>query len=266
MTERTEEYDGQPVFWQEYPSDETPVLYVHGVPNSSDIWLPFLERVGGLAPDLPGFGRSGKRADLPYGLSFYDNWLERFLERRGLERVKLVVHDLGAVGLLWAQRFPERVEKLVICDAAPLLPGYAPHSVARAARIPGVGEILMGALSTRWLARRMLRKANVEPLPREFFEPLIEHFDQGTQRAILKLYRSIERGDLQRAGARLGEIDCPALVVWGSQDPYVAPAFAGAYADAVGGPTEIALFDRAGHWPWYDRPEVIERVSDFLTG
>jgi pimeloyl-ACP methyl ester carboxylesterase len=22
----------------------------------------------------------------------------------------------------------------------------------------------------------------------------------------------------------------------------------------------------AGHWPWYDRPDVVERVAAFLTG
>ena len=98
------------------------------------MWLPFLERTGGIAPDLPGFGRSGKRADLAYDMPFYDNWLERFLEWREIDKVDLVVHDWGAVGLLWAQRFPERVGKLVICNAAPFFAGYTPHGFAKAAR------------------------------------------------------------------------------------------------------------------------------------
>ena len=44
------------------PDDRPPALYVHGNPTNSDDWLPFLERTGGIAPDLPGFGRSGKPA------------------------------------------------------------------------------------------------------------------------------------------------------------------------------------------------------------
>ena len=44
-------------------SESAPVLYVHGVPTSSDDWLPFLDRTGGLAPDLLGFGRSAKAAE-----------------------------------------------------------------------------------------------------------------------------------------------------------------------------------------------------------
>ena len=52
---------------------------------------------GGLAPDLPGFGRSGKRGDGRYTLDGYADWLERFLEHAGIDRVRLVVHDWGAV-------------------------------------------------------------------------------------------------------------------------------------------------------------------------
>src|SRR5204862_101881 len=83
-----------------------PVLYVHGVPTSSDDWIPFPERTGGVAPDLPGFGRSGKRGDLDYTMEGYERFLEAFLELVELDRVRLVVHDWGAVGLLWAMRFP----------------------------------------------------------------------------------------------------------------------------------------------------------------
>src|ERR1035441_9905736 len=35
-------------------------LSLHGVPSNSDEWVEFLKLTGGLAPDLPGFGRSGK--------------------------------------------------------------------------------------------------------------------------------------------------------------------------------------------------------------
>jgi pimeloyl-ACP methyl ester carboxylesterase len=265
MAEHTEDHDGQPVFWREEPIKGTPTLYVHGVPNSSDMWLPFLERTGGIAPDLPGFGRSGKRADLAYDMPFYDDWIERFLDWRELDRINLVVHDWGAVGLLWAQRFPDRVEKLVICDAAPFFPGYSPHRFAKAARTRWIGEFVMGGLSFHWIARRMLRKSNVNELPKSFFESVIPQFDQGTQRAVLKLYRSVQPGDLERAGANLGALDCPALIVWGSQDPYVPPAFASTYANALGGRTQVALHESAGHWPWLDQPEIVDEVTTFLT-
>ena len=56
----TGEVEGLPVGWRSAPFEGTPALYLHGVPNSSLTWLPFLERTGGVALDLPGFGESVK--------------------------------------------------------------------------------------------------------------------------------------------------------------------------------------------------------------
>ena len=94
--------------------------------------------------DLPGFGRSGKPGYLSYEMEEYDRFLERFLDDRGIERVSLVVHDWGAVALLLAQRLPERIARLVIINAVPLLPGYRWHRTARIWRTPMLGELAMG--------------------------------------------------------------------------------------------------------------------------
>ncbi|HEX7297820.1 MAG TPA: alpha/beta hydrolase [Solirubrobacteraceae bacterium] len=246
---------GQPLFWRSAEGADPPVLYLHGVPTSSDDWLPFLERTGGLAPDLPGFGRTGKRGDGEYTLAGYDRFVESFLDHVEVERVRLVVHDWGAAGLLWAQRNPERVERLVLIDAVPLLPGYRWHRLARLWRMRAVGELTIG-LSTRWAARRVL--------PPAVADHAWAHFDQGTQRAILRLYRSTPEDALARAGLDLGRIDCPALVVWGDRDPYIEPAFADAYAAALGGETEVLHLHDAGHWPWHERPDAIDRIATFL--
>ena len=58
VEERVEDVDGQPIRWRSAPGLDPPVLYVHGVPESGDMWDPFLARTGGVAPDLPGFGGS----------------------------------------------------------------------------------------------------------------------------------------------------------------------------------------------------------------
>ena len=266
LREHTAELDSTPVFWREAPGDgAAPVLYLHGVPTSSDDWIPFLERTGGLAPDLPGFGRSGKPGSRRYDMEEHADWIDSFLAQRGAERERLVMHDWGVLGLVWAQRAPERVERLVVMNAVPLLPGYRWHRIARVWRTRGAGELFMGA-TTRWGLKLLSREASATPgpLPHEFLDATWSHFDQGTQRAILRLYRSAPPVELGRAGARLGSLSCPALVLWGERDPYIAPSFAAAYTDALGGPVETEIVGGAGHWPWLDRPEVIDRVAEFL--
>jgi pimeloyl-ACP methyl ester carboxylesterase len=267
LSEKTVELDGLPIFWRSAPTDgpAAPVLYLHGVPTNSDDWVPFLQRTGGLAPDLPGFGRSGKPGYLKYTIDEYASFIERFLDRLGVERVRMLVHDWGAVGLAFAQAHPERVERLIVTNAVTFLPGYRWHRTARMWRTPVLGEIAMGTINRR-LLRLTTRESNVTPgpLPEEWIDSVLDHFDQGTQRAILRLYRSSPSHVLAKAGEHLSKLDMPSLVLWGMQDPYIPKRFAAEYAKALPNSELVELPD-AGHWWWFDRPDAIERVADFLT-
>ena len=255
VTEHDSEVAGVQVHRLEAPAGAAaPVLYVHGVPTASWQWLPFLERIGGIAPDLPGYGKSGKPGDFDYSISGYGRFLERLVDELSLERFSLVVHDWGVVALELAQRRPELIERLVLLVTVPFLPGYRWHRIARGWRTPVVGELMMG-LSSRYAFRRSL--------PKEIADRAWEDFDHGTQRAILRLYRSAPPEALARAGEHLSELRCPALVLWPTRDPYIDARFGREYADALGGETSLEPVD-AGHWTWFDQPDVVDRVSDFL--
>jgi pimeloyl-ACP methyl ester carboxylesterase len=255
VAERSGEVAGLQVRWLEAPPGAAPpVLYLHGVPTASWQWLPFLETGGGVAPDLPGFGRSAKPGDFDYSIPGYGSFLESFVDALGFDRFSLVVHDWGGVGLELAQRRPELIERLVMMATVPLLPGYRWHRVARGWRTPLVGELMMG-LTTRYGLRRSL--------PAELADRVHADLDHGTQRAILRLYRSASEEQLARAGEGLSRLTCPALVLWPEHDPYIGPEFGPAYADALGGEVTLEMVD-AGHWTWLDRPEIVERVRQFL--
>jgi pimeloyl-ACP methyl ester carboxylesterase len=265
VTDRRGEVGEVELFWREAPVPEgrVPTLYVHGVPTNSDDFLDFLPRTGGLAPDLPGLGRSGKPAHFPYTLDGYADVLDAFLAEREVDRFSLVMHDWGSAALALAQRAPERVERLVIMNCVPLFPGYRWHRVARVWRTPIAGELFMGA-SSRWAFRRLAAEGFAGDPPEHLIDSVWNHFDHGTQRAILKLYRSASPSTLARAGEHLGELRCPALIAWGVADPYIPSSFAQAFADALGGETRLELLDSARHWPWIDDPGVIDMVVDFL--
>ena len=267
IDERTIEVAGTEVFVREAQSrTASPILYLHGVPTHGADWIPFLERTGGIAPDLPGFGRSGKSAAFDNSIDGYSRFLHAFVETLGLARFSLVVHDWGAVGLALAQQRPELIDRLVIADAVPFLPDYRWHRIARVWRTPLLGELFMGS-TTRLGVRVLMRRVRALPdeALKDFADTMIEHFDHGTQRAILRLYRSAPPDVLERAGDRLGELRAPALVVWGEHDPFLPTRFAHAYADALGGETEVEVVPGARHWPWLDDPAVIERVAEFLA-
>ncbi|MGH2941850.1 MAG: alpha/beta fold hydrolase, partial [Solirubrobacteraceae bacterium] len=249
VAEETLELDGQPVHLRRAGADDVPILYLHGIPTSSFDWLGPLELGGGIAVDLPGFGLSGKRGDLDYSLHGHATFVDRLLDALDIERVRLCAHDWGAaVGLAWAMRDPSRVERLVIVNGVPLLPGFRWRGLARIARYPALGEIVVG-LGTRRVLRALSRVASATdgPLPDEFVRDVAERFDQGTQRAVLRILRSTTPDALAVAGRDLRTVTAPALVLW-SDDAFVPARFGAGYAAVLGDATLETVAD-AGHWP-----------------
>lgn len=266
VDEHTIEVAGEPVFYRYAPSPGATVLYLHSAPTSSDDWIPFLERSGGLAPDLLGFGRSSKAGYLEYTLPAYVDFLEQFLAAVDVHNLTLVGHGWGAaIGLAFAQRHTDRVERIAIIDAVPLLDGFRWPAVVRRLRLPGIGELLMGSVN-QWLLARTLRGASASPgaWSDERIAAVYQQFDQGTQRAILRLHRSSQPSGLAAAGSDLSELWAPTLVIWGSRDPWLAPSLAEAYARQLPRAEPVLVAD-AGHWPWLDQPGVIERVTAFVS-
>jgi pimeloyl-ACP methyl ester carboxylesterase len=267
VDEHTIEVAGASVFYRRAPAHDTEVLYLHSVPTSSDDWLATLALSGGVAPDLPGFGRTTKAGNLDYALAAYATFVEHFLDALALDRVALVGHGWGAAaGLIFAQAHPDRVVRLAIVDAVPLLEGFEWPAIARWWRRPGIGELLMGSVN-RWLLARLLRRGSTDPAawPDARVDAVWDQFDQGTQRAILRLHRSVDEPALVAAGAQLETLDVPALVVWGDDDPWLAPAFADAYGRRLPHAT-VEHISAAGHWPWLEDAELGRHLAEFAAG
>jgi pimeloyl-ACP methyl ester carboxylesterase len=266
VDEHTMTIDDVPVFYRSAgngPPGAGP-LYLHDALTSSDDWLPFMERTGGLAPDLIGFGRSGKGGHLDYSPEGLTKFVTRLLSELGLDPLTMVGHGWGgALALLLALQDPSRVQRVVLIDAVPLLDDFTWHGPARLWRRPVIGELVMGATTRRQLTRQLHKgTVHADAWTPSRLQAVWDQFDQGTQRALLRLHRATDERRLAELGAGLGALEVPTLIVWGEQDPWFGPEF----ADAYGATLPAATVDRvpdAGHWPWLDQPQVIERVADF---
>lgn len=259
--------DGVRVFYRRVEGEGTPTVYCHGNPTSGEDWVPFMERADGpaVAIDMPGWGRSDRPERFDYSMYGLSAFLERCLDELGVSRRKLVVHDWGALALIGAQRRPEQVEKLVAIDCVAFTDAYRWHWIAQIWRRRGLGELFNRATSRSGIAL-LMRQASGDrgPMPDEFVDSIWDHWDAGTGRAVLALYRHADPAELARAGAGLGRLECPSLVIWGERDPYLSTEFAQAYADALPN-SELDLVPAAGHFPWIDDARVVDRVVDFVA-
>jgi pimeloyl-ACP methyl ester carboxylesterase len=114
---RTIDVDGIEIFYREAGDPAKPtLLLLHGFPSSSHMFrdlIPLLaDRFHIVAPDLPGFGRSGRPTQ-----NTFDHLAEvmgRFTDVIGLNHYALYVFDYGApVGFRLALAQPERVTGII---------------------------------------------------------------------------------------------------------------------------------------------------------
>jgi pimeloyl-ACP methyl ester carboxylesterase len=245
-----------------------PVLLFHGNPSDAGDWRPFLERLEGkrraIAPDLIGWGKSDRPPSFHWTMDGIAGWIGELIDVLGVAKFDLVAHDWGSVALITATGRPEAVDRIALMNVVPLVPEYRWHWVARLWRRRGVGELL-NATTSRFGTRQMLRQAVMRDEARApLADQIHEHFDSGTKHAILELYRDADPEKFVEIAPKLSLLKRPALVVWGDADPYIGGEFGDRIAAALGGASRVEHLADAGHWPWLDRPEVVDTVCDFL--
>jgi haloalkane dehalogenase len=141
--------------YREAGSRDAPVaLFLHGNPTSSYIWrniTPLVAPVAHcIAPDLVGFGQSGK-PDIAYRFEDHARYLDAFIEKLGIGSAYLVAQDWGS-GLAFhlAERRPDFVRGLAFMEFIRPIPtweeflrGSKACEIFRKFRTPGEGERLI---------------------------------------------------------------------------------------------------------------------------
>ncbi|WP_263975422.1 alpha/beta fold hydrolase [Leptolyngbya sp. 7M] len=130
------------------PSVKPPVLLLHGLPSQSYGWrnvMPALAEQGfrSIAPDWIGFGFSGKpdKRSFAYTSDAYVQALADFLQALEIPRLFLVVQGfLGSVGLQYALRYPDSIERLAILNAPITTAAKLPWKMKQLG-LPLIGEI-----------------------------------------------------------------------------------------------------------------------------
>jgi pimeloyl-ACP methyl ester carboxylesterase len=124
-----------------------PVIFVHGNPDSADMWDGVITRLPQgyryLAPDLPGFGESSAADSFDWSIANRGKWVNHVLDAAGVtEPIHVVGHDHGGVFTAsFAVQYPDRVKKLVLQNVL-FNADYEWHLFGKLWRTPLLGEYL----------------------------------------------------------------------------------------------------------------------------
>ena len=219
------------------------VILIHGLADNVAIWdavIPALSaKFRVIALDQIGFGRSDKPL-LNYRVSTLVDFLDGFFSKLKIERTSLIGNSLGGwVAAAYALAHPERVERLVLSDAA----GYAalaktmePRAL-RALRVASRDDIrYLGSLSFH---------------DKRFYQDVDAAFKErvtaGDSYTVGQLLDSMIRGD-DVLDNRLHAIHQPTLVIWGREDKLIPVSFAERFHHEIAN-SRLRIIDNCGHMP-----------------
>ncbi|MBA2695798.1 MAG: alpha/beta hydrolase [Actinobacteria bacterium] len=268
MDARATMVDGVPVRWLEHGQGR-PVVLVHGIPTSPQLWRDVLPLVRGrcLAWEMRGYGTSiheGVGADL--SLSAQADYLLRWLDAVGVtEPPVLVGHDLGGgVAQIAAVRAPDRFAGLVLTNAV-CYDSWPIPSVKLMQRLAPVLARLPEVAVYPTIVQLLHRGHDAPDSAREaigvHWAPYVAH---GAARALMRQVRPLDPADTLAVADRLPTLGLPARVVWGETDQFQKVAYGERLAQDLR--TELVRIAGGKHFTPEDHPQIVAEAVNELLG
>lgn len=239
-----------------------PVLCIHGLGGSSNVWTPILPALDGkrvIRIDLPGSARSA----LPEGeltISGYVESIKGVLDFLSVGAADVLAHSMGTiVAQHLAEAYPEHVKSLALFGPLVAPPDAGrPNIEARAASartgLAAMQEIANAIVAAATSQETKQQQPIVVTLVRE---SIMRQTPEGYARSCEALARA--------QSATLEKIKVPVLLATGDQDGVAPPANVELMGKRLSN-VRVVVFAECGHWQTYEKPaKCIEELNSFLA-
>jgi pimeloyl-ACP methyl ester carboxylesterase len=251
-------------------NDAVPIVLLHGTSSSLHTWEGWAQELKAkrrvIRFDLPGIGLTGAPPDADYRIERYVRFIAAMLDALAVSRCVLAGNSFGGqVAWETALAHPERVEKLILVDAAgyPFQPVSLPIGF-RIARIPGLNRLMEFTLPRRVIVSSL---RNVYADPGKVTPELVDRYFEltlrkGNRRALARRFAQAPAGIHPD---RIAALKLPTLILWGKRDRLIPPADAERFHRDIAG-SRLILFERLGHVPQEeDAAATVAAVKQFVS-
>lgn len=239
-----------------------PLVILHGLfgtwENLGSSVKALAEEWDVIAPDLRNHGRSPHSEQHSYPLMAAD--LKELLDQLGIEQVAILGHSMGGkVAMEFTLNNPERVEKLIVVDIAPVQ--YPAHHTEI---FSAINAMNLEKITSRKEADSQLSQWVDSPGVRAFL--LKNLYRDGDKFCWRANFKALESEYVNIAAAPIqGQFDKPTLFIKGAQSNYLQPEYQQAVVSRFPKVT-LKIINDAGHWPHAEKPEMFLRiVRNFLS-
>ena len=252
-------------------SRKPPVILLHGLVSQGYSWRGVMSQLTeagfrAIAPDWIGHGYSAKpdKKDFDYKPETFVKALEQLVAALEIEKFSLGVQGfLGSVGLLYAAKHPERIERLIILNAPLTSAAKLPFKISQMG-IPLVGDMITQdpILVDRTLEGGGPYEVGDDDLD-VYRKPFLKSSDAGRS-----LLATIKQLNLKQVTADIdkgfADWEIPTLVAWGTADKWLPVSTAETFAKQLKD-ADLVKLEETGHYAQEDWAEKVgEAIVPFL--
>ncbi len=264
---------GYHVHYQDDGDPTLPVLVLlHGFGDSYTSWEGWVRELKPhrriISLDFPGHGLTRAPQDSVLRGDSLADFVDSFSAQLALPTFAVAGNSMGG-GVAWqlAVRHPQRIDALILVDAAGFANEKPPSEVPLAFRILQypIGRAFLRNIDNRPLIREGLK---TDVYDKSLITPAVVDRWAELQRAPghRAILMNVNLGAQSTAtAAQLSTIKVPTLILWGSEDPLIEPLAAAKFAATIPG-SKLIIYEQVGHLPQIEIPaRSAADVLDFLN-
>ncbi|MGB0840539.1 MAG: alpha/beta fold hydrolase, partial [Chitinophagales bacterium] len=203
--------------------------------------------------DLPGFGLSDAEMDMVNPVDMYVRYIHAFLNQLQIKECSLIGNSLGGwIAWEYALKYPKRVQKLALIDAAGFLDEDSIPLAFKMARTPLVNRIV----------RFAIRKNILEQFLKEVYfdqnrvtpQLVNRYYDLFTKEGNPEAFLVLANSKVKDRTSKLKQIKTPTLIMWGKEDQWIPVEYAYRFHQRLA-QNEVIIYDEVGHLPMEEIPE-----------